>query len=186
MHSFMGLAWIALLHDKNDSLAEELLQFVTTKTQSPEPLFKLIAVAQQRKNNEQEYQFAKAFEQAVIDVRYGNMYNKYLIQLYSGVLNNPAKVVTIAAAELQNRNTPQTNAWYAWALFKNGQQQDALKVFEEKVSGKPLEALELYWMGKLLQALNKPSMAMKYFYEAAKNKYDLNPAINSDLENCLQ
>jgi hypothetical protein len=185
MHSFTGLAWIALLHDNNDSLAEKILRFVASKTQSPEPLFKLIAVAQQRKNNEQEYQFVKTFEQDVSDVRYGNMYNKYLIQLYSGVLNNAAKAVTIAAEELQNRNTPQTNAWYAWTLFKNGQQEDALKAFKEKISGKPLEALELYWMGKLLKAAGKTSMATQYFYQAEKNKYDLNPAINNDLKEML-
>jgi HupE / UreJ protein len=185
LHSIMGLAWISLLHDKNDTLAENTFRFVAAKTTSPEALFKSIAVAQQRKNAAQEIQFAKNFEAAVNDVRYGNMYNKYLIQLYTGALNNPAKAVDIAAAELQNRNTPQTQAWYAWALFKNGKANEAMKVFTQKVSAKPLEALELYWMGKMLQALKKPSMAAKYFYEAAKNKYDLNPAINYDLEQLL-
>lgn len=185
LHSIMGLGWITLLHDKNDTLAETIFRFVSSKTKSPEALFKLIAVAQQRKNAAQEIQFAKDFEAAVNDVRYGDMYNKYLIQLYTGALNNPAKAVAIAGAELQNRNTPQTQAWYAWALFKNGKTDEAMKVFTDKVSAKPLEALELYWMGKILQALNKPSMAMKYFYEAAKNKYDVNPAINYDLEQLL-
>ena len=185
LHSFMGLAWISLLHDKNDTLAENVLRFVATKTKSPEALFKLIAVAQQRKNIQQELQFARDFETAVSDVRYGNMYNKYLIQLYTGVLNKPAKAVTIAMAELQNRNTAQTQAWYAWALFANGKTDEAMKVFTQKVSAKPLEALELYWMGEMLQASEKSSMAMKYFYEAAKNKYDLNPAINYNLERLL-
>jgi hypothetical protein len=185
LHSMMGLAWIALLHDKNDTLAEKIFRFVAAKTQSPEALYKLIAVAQQRKNTTQETQFAKNFEAAVNDIRYGNMYNKYLIQLYTGALNNTAKAVTIAAAELRNRNTPQTQAWYAWALFKNGNTDGAMKVFTEKVSSKPLEALELYWMGKMLHSLKKPSMANKYFYEAARNKYDLNAAINDDLEQLL-
>jgi tetratricopeptide (TPR) repeat protein len=185
LHSFTGLAWIALLHDKNDSLAERILNFVAAKTKSPEALFKLVAVAQQRKNTVQELQFAKAFEQAVSDIRYGNMYNKYLVQLYNGVLNNPAKAVTIAAAELQNRNTAQTQAWYAWALYKAGKQNDALKIFTEKISGKPLEALELYWMGKLLKAAGKTSMALQYFNEAAKNKYDLSPAVIDELDELL-
>jgi tetratricopeptide (TPR) repeat protein len=181
----MGLGWIAFLHDKNDTLAENIFRFVASKTQSPEALFKLIAVAQQRKNTTQEIQFAKGFETAVSDVRYGNMYNKYLIQLYTGTLNKPAKAVTIAAAELLNRNTPQTQAWYAWSLFKNGNTKQAIKIFSEKVSTKPLEALELYWMGKMLKQLGKPQMANKYFIEAAKNKYDLNPSINHDLEQLL-
>ncbi len=186
LHSFMGLAWIALLHDKNDSLAERMLQFVASRTNSPEPLFKLVAVAQQRGNNTQELQFAKKFEAAVQDTRYGNMYNKYLIQLYTGILSSTAKAVSKAAAELRNRNTAQTQAWYAWALFKNGQQQEALHVFEQKVSGKPLETLELYWMGKLLEAAGKKQMAAQYFYEAAKNRYDLFPSANKDLQQLLK
>ena len=182
LHSFMGLAWIALLHEGNDSLAEKVLRFTVSKTTSAEPLFKLVAVAQQRNNKTQELAFAKDFENAVTDVRYGNMYNKYLVWLNTGILNNTKKAVSIAKAELDNRNTPQTQAWYAWALFKDGQQQEAFNVFEQKVSGKPLEALELYWMGKLLEANGKKGPAGQYFYEAAKNKYDLNPAIIADLK----
>ena len=181
LHSFTGLGWIALLHDKNDTLAEKIFRFVSTKTASPEPLFKLIAVAQQRNNAGEELMFAKEFEKVVSNIHYGNMYSKYRVQLYTGILNNPAKAVNIAAAELQNRDTPQTQAWYAWALFKANQAQDAITVFKEKVFGKPLEALELYWMGKMLKATGNASMAMQYFYEAAKNEYDLNPAINNDL-----
>lgn len=186
LHSLMGLGWIVLVHDGNDSLAEQLFQFAATKTKSPEPLFKLIAVAQQRQDTLLEYRYATAFDAAVSDTRYGNMYNKYMIQLYTGVLNKPAHAVTIAVKELQNRNTPQTNGWYAWALFKNGQTAEAIKVFNEKVSGKPLEGLELYWMGKLLQAVNKNSAAQQYFYEAEKNKYDLYPAVTKHLEELLK
>lgn len=186
IHSLMGLGWIALVHDGNDSLAERIFQFASTKTKSPEPLFKLIAVAQQRQDTALEYRYATAFEVAVSDTCYGNMYHKYMIQLYTGVLNKPAHAVTIASKELLNRNTPQTNAWYAWALFKNRQTAAAMKVFNEKVSGKPLEGLELYWMGKLLQAVNKNSAAQQYFYEAEKNKYDLYPAVTKDLEVLLK
>lgn len=186
IHSLMGLGWIALVHDGNDSIAERIFQFSSTKTKSPEPLFKLIAVAQQRQDAQLEYRYAQQFETAVTDPRYGNMYNKYMIQLYTGVLNKPAHAVTIAANEIQNRNTPQTNAWYAWALFKNGQTAEAIKVFNEKISGKPLEGQELYWMGKLLKAVNKNSAAQQYFYEAEKNKYDLYPAVTKDLEVLLK
>jgi tetratricopeptide (TPR) repeat protein len=186
IHSLMGLGWIALVHDRNDSLAEKIFQFAATKTKSPEPLFKLIAVAQQRQDTILEYRYAKQFETAVSDTRYGNMYNKYLIQLYTGVLNKTADAVTIAARELVNRNTAQTNAWYAWALYNNGQATAAMNVFNEKVSGKPLEGLELYWMGKLLKAVNRNSAATPYFYEAEKNKYDLYPVVTRDLEELLK
>ncbi|MCB0715129.1 MAG: HupE/UreJ family protein [Chitinophagaceae bacterium] len=186
MHSYTGLAWIALMHDKNDTLAERILKFVASKTQSPEPLFKIIAVAQERNNKKEEVDFATKFVNTVSDIRYGKMYNKYLIWVYTGILNNPQKAVSIAKSELQNRNTAQTQAWYAYALFKNGQKQEAMNVFEQSVSGKPLEALELYWMGKLLEASGKKGTAVQYFYEAAKNKYDLNPTIINDLKNFIE
>lgn len=186
MHSLLGLGWIALVYDRNADLAEKIFHFAASKTASPEPVFRLVAAAQLRHDTAQEHLYATQFETAASSLQYGNMYNKYLIQLYTGVLHNTRKAVTIAAAELGNRNTPQTQAWYAWALYNNGQQQEAIKVFNEKVSGKPLEALELYWMGKLLKAVHKTGTATQYFYEAAKNKYDLPPAIINDLETLLQ
>jgi len=48
---------------------------------------------------------------------YGLMYDKYLIGLYTGILNNPSKAVEIAQKEIDSRKTPQTYAWYAWALL---------------------------------------------------------------------
>jgi tetratricopeptide (TPR) repeat protein len=181
LHSIMGIGWVALVKDKNDSLAEKIFQFVATKTKSPDPLFKLIAVAEQRGDSTLQLQYAKAFEQKASDSIYGNMYNKYLLQLYTGILNNPAKAEVIAKQELQNRSTPQTYAWYAWALLNNNKKDEAYAVYQKNVSGKPLEGLELYWMGKLMQALNKGYNAKQFFEEAGKNIYDLGPAIQKEL-----
>ncbi len=181
LHSIMGIGWVALVNDKNDSLAERIFQFVKTKTQSPDPLFKLIAVAEQSGDSILELKYARAFEQKVTDTLYGNMYNKYLIQLYTGILNNPATAEAIAKRELQNRSTPQTYAWYVWSLLCNKKKDEAYSVYQKYVSGKPLEGLELYWMGKLMQTLNKGYNAKQYFKEAAKNKYDLNPSVVKDL-----
>jgi hypothetical protein len=49
-----------------------------------------------------------------------------------------------------------------------------------------LEALELYWMGKLMQSLNKGYNAKQYFTEAVKNKYDLNPIVIKDLNKLVE
>ncbi len=182
LHSIMGIGWIALVNDKNDSLAEKIFQFVATKTKSPEPLFKLTAAAEQRGDSALQLKYAKTFEEKVSDTLYGNMYNKYLIQLYTGILNQPARAEAIAKAELENRNTPQTNAWYVWALLCNNKADEAYRVYEKSVSGKPLEGLELYWMGKLMQSLNKGFNAKQFFKEAEKNRYDLSPAVVRDLE----
>jgi tetratricopeptide (TPR) repeat protein len=181
LHSIMGIGWVALVKDKNDSLAEKIFQFVATKTKSPDPLFKLIAVAEQRGDSVLQLQYAKAFEQKASDSIYGNMYNKYLLQLYTGILNTPDKAELITKQELLNRSTPQTYAWYAWALLSNNKKDEAYVVYQKNISGKPLEGLELYWMGKLMQALNKGYNAKQFFEEAGKNIYDLSPAIQKEL-----
>ena len=182
MHSIMGIAWIALVHDKKDSLAEKLFLFVHSKTKLADPLFKLSQVAEQRGDSVLQKKYAKEFTSIVNDSIYGNMYNKYTIQLYTGILNDPARAETIAINEIKSRATPQTYAWYVWALFSNHKNEQAYKIYEEHVSGKPLEGLELYWMGKFMKSLGKGYNAQQFFKKATKNKYDLSPAMIKDLE----
>jgi tetratricopeptide (TPR) repeat protein len=108
-----------------------------------------------------------------------------LIQVYTSTLDNPAKALEFAQKELSNRNTPQTNAWLAWCLFLNGRKQEAYKVYQQSVSERPLEGLELYWMGKLMKGLGKGYTAQQFFKAAERNKYDFSPSVRKDLEKNL-
>lgn len=184
-HSILGLGWIALVYDKNDSLAEQLFRFVDTKNKLPEAVFKLYQMAQGRGDSILASSYAKRFVARATDTVYGNMYNKYLIEMYTGLLHEPAKAQALAKKELENRATPQTYAWYAWSLFSNNNVTEAYKTFEMNVSARPLEGLELYWMGKLMQGLGKGYNAQAFFKEAYKNYYDLSPAIEMDLGKSL-
>ena len=177
-HSLMGLGWIAFAHDHKDTLAEKIFRFVQSKTGLPDPLFKLAEM--DRKAS------ALAFESKATDTRYGKMYSKYLIQLYTGILNKPALAESMAKEELNNRATPQTYAWYAWALFANGKNEEAYKVFTQYVSGQPLESLELYYMGKLMKGINKGYNANEFFKAAYKTRYDLSPAMSDDIRQQLE
>ncbi len=181
-HSIMGLGWIALVHDKNDTLAEKLFKFVQTKNRLPDPLFKLYQMAQGRGDKMLEKKYAGEFVTKATDTLYGKMYNKYIIEIYTGVLNQPAKAEALAKNELINRATPQTYAWYAYTLFKNNKNDEAYKVFEQHVSGQPLEGLELYYMGAMMKGLGKGYNANEFFKAAEKNRFDLSPAMAKDLE----
>lgn len=175
-HSLIGMGKIALLHDDSAALAKKIFGFVQQKTKGPEALFYLGWVAEKMKDSIAYLNYAKQFQATVTDSVYGDMYNKYLIQLYTGILHQPAKALTLAEKELKNRATPQTYSWYAWSLHKNGDDKKAMEVFKQYVSGKPLEALELFWIGKLMHANGKNYNANEFFKAAAKNKYDLSPA----------
>jgi hypothetical protein len=184
-HSITGLGWIALVHDKNDSLAGKIFRFVQARNQLPDALYKLTQLADQSGDSYSGRKYAKAFETRATGAVYGNMYNKYLIELYTGILNEPARAELISERELGNRATPQTYAWYVWSLFCNHKKEEAYKEYLQYVSGKPLEALELYWMGKLMKGLNKGYNAQAFFKAAHQNKYDLSPGILKDLEQQL-
>ena len=186
LHSIMGIGWITLQHDNNDSLAEKIFKFVQTKTKSPEPLYKLILVAQHKKDTVAEKKYAQQYEGIVTDSIYGKMYTKYLIQLYTQILHNPAKAEMLAKAELENRASPQTYSWYVYTLLANNKIKEANDVYKKHVSGKPLEALELYYMGKLMEANKKGYNANQFYKAANENYYDLSPRIASDLETKLK
>jgi hypothetical protein len=113
------------------------------------------------------------------------MYHKYLVELYTGILQSPDKALAIAEKEINNRSTPQTYAWLAWTLHKVGNDTKALEVYKAHVSGKPLEALELYWMGKMMKDMSKNYNAGEFFKAANKNLFDLSPEKQRDLKSLL-
>jgi hypothetical protein len=186
LHSVMGLGWVSLVHDNNDSLAERLFHWVKDRSQAPDALYKLAQAMDKRGDSVMQKKYAAEFAQIASQPVYGNMYNKYLIELYTGILAQPSAAENIAARELQNRHTPQTSAWYVWALYRNGKTTEALQYYEQQVSGRPLEGLELYWMGKMMQGTNKIYNAKQYFKAAWKNRYDLSPYMVKDLETGLE
>lgn len=186
LHSITGIGWIALVHDKNDSLAEKIFRFVHLQSHAPDALLKLEQLAEARGDSAAQIKYANEFATRAAQPMYGLMYSKYLIDLYTGILNEPAKALAIAEKEIINRPTPQTYAWYAWSLFCNNEKEMAYKVFKGGVSGKPLEGPELYYMGKMMQGMNKGYNAQEFFKAANKNRYDLSPAKQKDLEKNLE
>jgi hypothetical protein len=143
-------------------------------------------MAQQRGDKALEKRYAAEFVAKAADPVYGKMYNKYLIEIYIGIMNEPAKAEGLAKDELNNRATPQTYAWYAYTLFENNKKNEAYKVFQQHVSGQPLEGLELYYLGKMMKGLGKGYNAGEFFKAAEKNKYDLSPDQGRDLEKDLE
>ncbi len=182
-HSIMGIGWIAMAKDKNYPLAQKLFMFVKQHTFSPDVLLKLEQLAEARNDTVAQTEYARKFALQATRPVYGTMYNKYLIGLYTGILHNPSIALQLAEEEVNNRPTPQTFAWYAWTLLQNGQSQKAYRIFQSSVSGQPLEGLELYYMGKLMQYENKNYNAGEFFKAAWNNRYDLSPSEVKELEN---
>jgi tetratricopeptide (TPR) repeat protein len=185
VHSIMALGTIAMKNDHDHASAEKLFKLANKYYQLPDPLFKLYQLGQQRKDKNMEKKFAEQFASVARNAVYGKMYTKYFIELYTGILNQPELAEKIAAEELTNRSTPQTAAWYAWTLFNNKKTIEAEKVYKESVAGKPLEGLELFYMGKLMTGLKRTRTAHAFFKAAEENKFDLSPRMTDELKKLL-
>jgi hypothetical protein len=182
LHSIVGLGSIAQLHDKNTKTANKLLALVKKHSKEPLILYKQAQLHLQNGDTAIAKQTALQFANEASKIHYGNMYNKYLIDVYSSLLSQPQKALAIANTEIKTRATPQTYAWLVWSLVKNNNLIEATKIYNSNVSGKPLEAIELYWMGKYMQAANKSYNANRFFDLAKENKFDLPVNAINDLE----
>lgn len=181
-HALKGLGIIAQNHDKNYKLAQLIFDYIANKTKSPDIYFNLTALAQAQGNKATELKYAKLFTEKASQKIYGNMYNKYLIELFEGPLKDSKAMLAICENEIKIRNTPQTNAWYAWALHQNFQKEKALEIYNNQVKEKPLEGLELYFMAKMMQLEKKENLAKLYSKAAYKNRFELMPKGKNELE----
>lgn len=184
-HSWQGLARIMLMHDNNTAGAEKIFRFIGSQNRLPDAHYNLVWVAEQKQDTALAKKMAADFVDKAADSLYGGMYNKYLVELYTGILNDPAKAVAVSEKEINNRATPQTYAWLVWSLHKAGANTRAMEIFKTYVSGKPLEALELYWMGNLMKDMGKEYNASEFFKAADKNRFDLSPAKQKELATSL-
>ncbi len=182
MHSILQLGWIALMQNKDTAIANKLFQIAINRNHLPDPYYKLYQMAQWEHNFTKAKKYARQFEQKATMLAYESMYSKYLIELYATILNQPQRAEEIAFAELENRATPQTYAWYAYSLLCNRQKEKAYQIFQQYVAGKPIEGIELYYVGKVLKSLNHGLDAEKCFEAAMQNKYDLSPYMIDDIE----
>jgi tetratricopeptide (TPR) repeat protein len=185
LHSITGLGNIALLYDKNDTLAEKIFKYVQKNTNAPDILLKLIQVTEARNDSIQMMKYANEFVNKASAPEYGNMYNKYLIDLYTGIINKPEKAIELAENEINSRPTAQIFAWYAWSLSRNKEVDKAYTIYKGHISSQPLEGLELYYMGKMMKGLDKEYNAQQFFKAAWKNRFDLGPAKQLELKEYL-
>ena len=184
-HSIEKLGWISLVHDKKPGEAHKIFRFLEERTKSPQPLLDQ-AQSFELTDSVQAKRYAQQFVSIASQPQFGNMYNKYLVEAYTGILKQPAKAVDIARRELLVRQTPQSFAWMVYALACDNRLNLAYDLFRKKVSGKPLEGLELFWMGKMMQMADKGYNAEAFFEAAKKNEYDLSPGMAKELNSFLE
>jgi hypothetical protein len=76
----------------------------------------------------------KEFVQTVSCPEYGDMYNKYLIELLSDDPKTVDQALALAEKEVESRPTPETFSWLAWTKYRRGDVNEAAALFQNHVA----------------------------------------------------
>jgi tetratricopeptide (TPR) repeat protein len=185
-HALKGIAWLAFSHDKNYGLARRVVQYLQAQHPVPDYALMLAGMVAAEGDTATAAQYNKQFLTTVRDARYGDMYNKYIFYLYADALQQPDAALSIAQTEVSNRPTPASYSLLAWAHYRKGDVQQALRIVQQYTEGKCFEPDVLFQLGLMYRAAGDARKARQYLREAAGSSYELGPVTAKEIEKALQ
>lgn len=175
------LSWILYSFEKNTQEAIRILDSVMIHHKAPEYYLlksEIFALnGETTKSNEMIGDFLNILK----NEDYGNMYNSYLIEVYSE--KNPRKALEIAQLEIKNRATPETYSLYAYAQFKAGNKKEALQIIINHVEGKTVNPRALYFSVLIFNANKKHEKVTMLKQELLNASFELGPIKVNKIEN---
>jgi tetratricopeptide (TPR) repeat protein len=180
-----GIAWIALSHDHNTALAKQIVSELAKRKEMPDMHLLLAKIAEQENNLSEKNTQLQLFTQKASEVKYGDMYNKYLALLEAEEFKNPRKTVEIATVEINNRPTPQSYDLLAWGYYHNDQKEKALEVAQQFVEGKTFEPEALYHLGVIYKNIDEEK-SRDFLKEASMSSFELGPSIAVTIQKSLE
>ena len=176
-YSKKGIAWIIYSHEKNPDEALRILNTITESYKAPDYyLLKAQIYEYKRDMTSKEVQL-RQYKAAVENESYGAMYNKYNVLLYANENILLEKAISIAQEEVNHRPTPQSYELLAWANYKNGQIEKALKIVNRYVVGHTFEPMALYHSAEIFKAAGELDEASELKKELMDSSYELGPLV---------
>jgi lipopolysaccharide biosynthesis regulator YciM len=175
LYCLKGIAWIAYSHDNNTKEAKRILQFILSQTQMPDLKLKLAEIAETEGDLEEKEKQIKEFVAIVAKPVYGDMYNKYLINIYTEETGEYQKAHTIAERELNNRFTPETCDWMAWVYYKKGDKKTALEFAKGYVNKMTFEPDAILHTAHIYAANGKTNEAKQMLEECLESSFEIGP-----------
>lgn len=185
-HAWKGIAWIAYSNDKNTTLAKKILIWLQEKHPVPDYDLLLSEIAAFEQNNDAKNKYLASFIDKVNNPAYGDMYNKYMFSILSDELNDPKAAMKIAQTEINNRPTPQSYELFAWALYKNGQLNEATRIAQSRIINKTFEPDALFHIGLLLKQSGDKTAAKQYLTDALESSFELGPLVTNEIKQELK
>jgi lipopolysaccharide biosynthesis regulator YciM len=174
LYALKGIAAIAYAHDHNTDEAERIINFILSNTDAPDLYLTLAEINEWKGDVIKKENYINTFLTKVNNAAYGNMYNKYLIDVYLNDKLDITKGLSIAEKEINNRSTPETYSWLALANYKANNYAKATELINTHVLNKTAEPDALYIAAMILCNSNKP-LAQKLMNQCKESKFELGP-----------
>jgi tetratricopeptide (TPR) repeat protein len=173
LYCLKGIAWIAYSNDNNTSEAKSILQYIQTQTDMPDLKLMLAEIAEVEGNLVEKQRLINEFVSIVTKPGYGDMYNKYLVNIYTDDTGENEKAMAIAEKELSNRFTPETCDWMAWTLYKMGDKEKAFETSSQFVRNKTFEPEAVMHTAIIYAANGKTKEASAMLKECLESSFEL-------------
>ena len=178
-----GIAWIVYSHEKNANEALRLLNTITKTYHAPDYYLLKAEIAEFKGDASLMATHMAAYNKAVANELYGDMYNTYNILLYSEDKTQTAKALKLAHKEIENRPTPQSYDLLAWTYYKHGDPKNALYIAEKHVAGETYEPETLFRLAEIYKANGKAEDAANLKDELLASTFELGPLAAKKIKN---
>ena len=184
-HALKGVAWLAFSGDKDPREAKRIISSLRKLHNVPDYTLLLAEIAAFENNQKERDTYIADFLKIVRDPSYGDMYNKYVFFLQSDFFDNAEQAISLATRETENRPNAEAYSWLAWAYFKQGKIDEALRITKAKVENKSFDPEVLYRMGIMYQNAGDKNKAKEYLNDAMSSAYELGPLTAKDISKAL-
>jgi tetratricopeptide (TPR) repeat protein len=181
VYAWKGMAWIAFSHDRNTADAKRILQYISSQTSMPDIYLTLAEIAAWEGNKEESRRFEKQFLKIVTAPLYGDMYNKYLIDLFTGSFPDFERARQLAEKETTSRSTPETWSWLAWVLYHQGETEEAWAIMNNHVVDRTFEPEIQYKTAQVMIANGMKEDGKKLLKTCLESTFELGPVTEKNI-----
>jgi tetratricopeptide (TPR) repeat protein len=175
-HYALGNLAKVRVQQKRYDEAVQLLQQRYQAASHAENLFDLAeALLLAGRTDDAQKAFAEFEQKSLLETNRGDNSNRELIFYYADYAHEPLKALEVAKREFARRHDVFTLDSYAWALHKNGQNQEARKQIEQALAVGIRDAKLIRHAGEITLACGDRVAAQRFLQQVA----DLNTAESS-------
>lgn len=175
LYALKGIAWVAYSHDGNIPEARRILQYISSQTNMPDTWLMLAELEEYAGNTAEKMKYIRRFIDEVEKPGYGDMYNKYLIGIYTEEIKDYDKALALAQKEVDNRPTPETYDWLALVNYYKGNNEKALAIARSHVYQKNFEPEAVMHTAMIYAANGKKAEARQMFEECLSSSFEIGP-----------